>query len=106
MTDGRPWSPVPVARGSHGGVVAPHHLATAAGLAILRAGGSAVDAAIATNAALGVVMPSSPGRCVSTPAMAWRASADNPAWPPGSDRRFTRWSVSQMLQWMWAPLPA
>jgi gamma-glutamyltranspeptidase/glutathione hydrolase len=61
MTDGRPWSPVPLARGSHGGVVAPHHLATAAGLAILRAGGSAVDAAIATNAALGVVMPSSCG---------------------------------------------
>jgi gamma-glutamyltranspeptidase/glutathione hydrolase len=38
-------------------VVAPHHLATAAGLGILRAGGSAVDAAIATNAVLGVVMP-------------------------------------------------
>src|SRR6185503_8763295 len=43
------------------GVVAPHHLATAAGLAVLRAGGSAVDAAIATNASLGVVMPSSCG---------------------------------------------
>ena len=60
-TDGRPWAPVPLARGAHGAVVAPHHLATAAGLSILRAGGSAVDAAIATNAALGVVMPSGCG---------------------------------------------
>ena len=55
--DGRPWTPVPLARGRHGAVVAPHHLATAAGLHVLRLGGSAVDAAIATNAALGVVMP-------------------------------------------------
>ncbi|HEX5147715.1 MAG TPA: gamma-glutamyltransferase family protein, partial [Candidatus Limnocylindrales bacterium] len=61
MTDGRPWAPVPLARGSHGAVVAPHHLASAAGLSVLRAGGSAVDAAIATNAVLGVVMPSSCG---------------------------------------------
>ena len=45
------------ARGRHGAVVAPHHLATAAGLHVLRLGGSAVDAAIATNAVLGVVMP-------------------------------------------------
>ena len=57
MTDDRPWVPVPGARGSHGAVVAPHHLATAAGLDVLRAGGSAADAAIATNAVLGVVMP-------------------------------------------------
>ncbi len=58
---GRPWTPVPLARGTHGAVVAPHHLATAAGLGILRAGGSAVDAAIATNAVLAVVMPASCG---------------------------------------------
>lgn len=59
--DGLPWTPVPLARGAHGAVVAPHHLATAAGLSILRAGGSAVDAAIATNAALAVVMPNGCG---------------------------------------------
>jgi gamma-glutamyltranspeptidase/glutathione hydrolase len=41
--------------------VAPHHLASAAGAFVLRAGGSAVDAAIATNAVLGVVAPSSCG---------------------------------------------
>lgn len=52
---------MPLARGARGAVVAPHHLATATGLAILRAGGSAVDAAIATNAALAVVMPSACG---------------------------------------------
>jgi gamma-glutamyltranspeptidase/glutathione hydrolase len=60
-TDGRPWVPVPLARGARGAVVAPHHLATAAGLHVLRQGGSAVDAAIATNAVLGVVMPSGCG---------------------------------------------
>ncbi|HYH94107.1 MAG TPA: gamma-glutamyltransferase family protein [Candidatus Saccharimonadales bacterium] len=58
---GRPWTPVPLVRGRHGAVVAPHHLATAAGLHMLRLGGSAVDAAIATNAVLGVVMPSGCG---------------------------------------------
>ena len=61
MIDGHPWSPVPLARGARGAVVAPHHLATAAGLHVLRAGGTAVDAAIATNAVLGVVMPNGGG---------------------------------------------
>jgi gamma-glutamyltranspeptidase/glutathione hydrolase len=50
-----PLVPATLVRGAHAAVVAPHHLATAAGLGILRAGGSAVDAAIATNAVLAVV---------------------------------------------------
>jgi gamma-glutamyltranspeptidase/glutathione hydrolase len=50
-------TPLPLVRGRRGAVVAPHHLATAAGLAVLRAGGHAVDAAIATNAVLAVVEP-------------------------------------------------
>ncbi|MHB8400106.1 MAG: gamma-glutamyltransferase family protein [Candidatus Limnocylindrales bacterium] len=53
--------PMRLVRGRTAAVVAPHHLATAAGLAVLRAGGSAVDAAIATNAALAVVMPNACG---------------------------------------------
>jgi len=53
--------PARLVRGARGAVVAPHHLATAAGLAVLAAGGHAVDAAIATNAVLGVVMPNGCG---------------------------------------------
>lgn len=53
--------PAPIARGTRGAVVAPHHLATAAGLEILRRGGHAVDAAIATNAVLAVVVPNACG---------------------------------------------
>ncbi|MBD0336895.1 MAG: gamma-glutamyltransferase [Cyanobacteria bacterium Co-bin13] len=50
-----PTRPVVVA--DSGLVVCPHHLASQAGLSILQQGGNAIDAAIATNAALGVVYP-------------------------------------------------
>ncbi|MGH2408711.1 MAG: gamma-glutamyltransferase, partial [Candidatus Limnocylindrales bacterium] len=48
-------APHQAAWGRRGAVVSPQWLATEAGLGILRAGGGAVDAAIATNAALSVV---------------------------------------------------
>ena len=48
-------------RGTRGAVTSPHPLASQAGIAMLRAGGSAVDAAIATNAALAVVTSHSCG---------------------------------------------
>jgi gamma-glutamyltranspeptidase/glutathione hydrolase len=50
-----------VARSARGMVASPHALATAAGADVLRAGGNAVDAAIATNAVLAVVYPASCG---------------------------------------------
>ncbi|HEV7129906.1 MAG TPA: gamma-glutamyltransferase, partial [Ktedonobacterales bacterium] len=41
----------------HGMIAAPHYLAAQAGLDLLKAGGNAVDAAIAANAMLQVVYP-------------------------------------------------
>ena len=47
----------PPTRVQHGLVTSPHYIASSTGLDILRDGGSAVDAAIATNATLCVVYP-------------------------------------------------
>jgi len=50
-----------IARSTRAMVASPHALATAAGVDVLRRGGNAVDAAIATNAVLAVVYPASCG---------------------------------------------
>ncbi len=47
----------PVTLAAQGMVTSPHSLASSAGLGVLRAGGSAIDAAVATAAVLAVVYP-------------------------------------------------
>ena len=47
----------PVTLATHGMVTSPHLLASGAGVDVLRAGGSAIDAAIAASAMLAVVYP-------------------------------------------------
>jgi gamma-glutamyltranspeptidase/glutathione hydrolase len=58
-----------------GCVASPHYLASSAGLAVLAAGGNALDAAIATNLTLGVVSPYMCGYGGDLFAMVWDGSA-------------------------------
>ena len=55
------WADKPIVRGSRHMIVTAHPLATAAGREMLRAGGSAVDAAIAAQLVLNLVEPQSSG---------------------------------------------
>jgi gamma-glutamyltranspeptidase len=94
----RPWVPVPLARGTHGAVVAPHHLATAAGLGVLRQGGTAVDAAIATNAVLALVMPQHCGVGGDAFWLIWDATAGRQVALNGSGRSAAALDAARLLE--------
>ena len=69
--EGRSFATRSVTYARHGMVAAAHPLAVQAGLDVLKAGGSAVDAAIAVNAALGFLEPTANGLGGDLFAMVW-----------------------------------
>jgi len=69
--EGRAFATRSVTYARHGMVGAAHPLAVQAGLDVLKAGGSAVDAAIAVNAALGFLEPTANGLGGDLFAMVW-----------------------------------
>ena len=72
-SDGRPFATRSVVHARHGMVAAAHPLAVQIGLDVLKKGGSAVDAAIAVNAALGFLEPVSCGIGGDLFALVWDA---------------------------------
>ena len=71
--DGKAFATRSVVYGRHGMVAAAHPLAVQIGVDILKKGGSAVDAAIAVNAALGFLEPVSCGIGGDLFALVWDA---------------------------------
>lgn len=69
--EGRSFATRSVVHARHGMVAAAHPLAVEIGLAVLKDGGSAVDAAIAVNAALAFMEPVSCGLGGDLFAMVW-----------------------------------
>ena len=74
--EGRSFATRSVTYARHGMVAAAHPLAVQIGLDVLKAGGSAVDAAIATNAALGFLEPVSCGLGGDLFAMVWDPASE------------------------------
>ncbi|MFC4818810.1 gamma-glutamyltransferase [Dokdonella ginsengisoli] len=92
---GKPFATRSEVLARHGMVATSHPLATQVGLDVLKAGGSAVDAAIAANAALGLMEPVSNGVGGDLFAIVWDAKTKKLYGYNGSGRS----PKSLTLQW-------
>jgi gamma-glutamyltranspeptidase/glutathione hydrolase len=78
---------------TRGIIATPHHLASEAGAAILRAGGNAIDAAVAADAVLCVVYPMMTAIGGDLFALVWPAGADRPVGLAGAGRSGSRATI-------------
>jgi gamma-glutamyltranspeptidase/glutathione hydrolase len=90
------YSHRPVALGRRGMVASAHSYATVAGLDVLRAGGTAADAAVAVNAVLGVTQPENCGVGGDIFCLYYEAATGRVHYLNGSGRSGSRASLDEL----------
>ncbi len=90
------YSHRPVALGRRGMVASAHSYATVAGLDVLRAGGTAADAAVAVNAVLGVTQPENCGVGGDIFCLYYEAATRRVHYLNGSGRSGSRASLDEL----------
>src|SRR5882757_10245167 len=86
----------PPERSTSGMVTSPHALASEAGAAVLRDGGTAVDAAIATSAALSVLYPHMTGVGGDAFWLIYDAAANAVRYIDGGGRATSRGTIAEI----------
>src|ERR671918_2470502 len=95
----------PATLATNGMVTSPHSLASSAGVDVLRAGGSAVDAALATSAALSVLYPHMTGIGGDAFWLIYDAAANDVRYIDGGGRATSRGTVEAFARRGLAEVP-